>query len=162
LLAVDPSPGIDSLPRYLFSTKGMGVTEGNKDVAKSALDLVKIVPNPYLAYSAYETDQNTSTVKVTNLPNNATVTIYSLDGTIIRVLKRSIGVDPATNKKIETTDGTPTSEVNIESTIDWNLKNDKGIPIASGIYLFHIDAPGIGQKTLKWFGAVRPADTSNY
>ncbi|HWB64655.1 MAG TPA: hypothetical protein VG603_14160 [Chitinophagales bacterium] len=154
--------GIDSLPRYQFSTKGLGAAEDNASVAKSALDEIKIVPNPYLGYSSYETSQNTSTVKVTNLPNNCTVTIYSLDGTLIRVLNRAIGVDAATNKRIEISDGTEVSEVNVSNTIDWDLKNDKGIPIASGVYLFHVDAPGIGQKTLKWFGAVRPADTSNY
>ncbi|MDB5282809.1 MAG: hypothetical protein JWO06_1884 [Bacteroidota bacterium] len=162
MLAVDPSPGVDSLPRYMFSTKGLGATENNVTVAKSALDLIRIVPNPYLAYSAYEPDANTSTVKVTNLPNNCTITIYSLDGTIIRVLNRSIGVDPATNKKVEISDGTDIQSVNVESTVDWDMKNDKGIPIASGIYLFHIEAPGLGQRTLKWFGTVRPADTSNY
>ena len=37
-----------------------------------------------------------------------------------------------------------------------------GIAVSSGIYLFNVDAPGIGQRTIKWFGAVRPADTSNF
>lgn len=162
MLAVSPSVDGDSLPRYEFSTKGMGATENNLSQAKSALDLIKIVPNPYLSYSAYEPDANTPVVKVVNLPNVCTITIFSLDGTIIRVLKRSIGVDPGTSKKIETSDGTDIQDVNVSSSIDWDMKNDKGIPIASGIYLFHVDAPGIGQKTLKWFGTMRPADTSNY
>ena len=156
------SNGIDSLPRYQFSTKGLGATEKNKEIAKSALDLIRVVPNPYLAYSTYEPDQNTNRVKVTNLPNVCTVTIYSLDGTIIRRLTRAIDIDPATNKRIEISDGNPINEVNLENSIDWDLKNDKGIAIASGIYLFQVEAPGIGQRTLKWFGAVRPADTSNF
>lgn len=160
--ATNASNGVDSLPRYHFSTKGLGATEKNKEVAKSALDIVRIVPNPYLAYSTYETDQNTNRVKITNLPNKCTVTIYSLDGTLIRRLSRAIDVDPATNKKIEISDGAPVSDVNIDNSLDWDLKNDKGIAISSGIYLFQVEAPGIGQRTLKWFGAVRPADTSNF
>ena len=123
---------------------------------------IRIVPNPYLAYSAYETDQNSNRVKVTNLPNKCEITIFSLDGTLIRKLSRAIDVDPATNKKIDISDGTSVNDINLDNTIDWDLKNEKGVPIASGIYLFHIEAPGIGQKTLKWFGAVRPADTSNF
>ena len=50
-LAVSPTPGIDSLPDYLFSTVGLGAKQNNNAVAKSALDEIKIVPNPYLAYS---------------------------------------------------------------------------------------------------------------
>ncbi len=156
------SNGIDSLPRYQFSTKGLGATEKNQELAKSALDIIRVVPNPYLAYSTYETDQNNNRVKVTNLPNKCTVTIYSLDGTLIRKLSRAIDVDPSTNRRIEITDGNPVSDVNLDNSIDWDLKNDKGIAISSGIYLFHVEAPGIGEKTLKWFGAVRPADTSNF
>lgn len=161
-LATNASSGIDSLPRYRFSTKGMGATENNAKIAKNALDLIRIVPNPYLAYSAYETDQNSNRVKVTNLPNTCSITIFALDGTIIRKLSRAIGVDQATNRKVEISDGETVSDVNLENSIDWDLKNDKGIIIGSGIYLFHIEAPGIGQKTLKWFGAVRPADASNF
>ncbi|HLP19901.1 MAG TPA: hypothetical protein VK174_06350, partial [Chitinophagales bacterium] len=150
------------LPRYQFSTKGLGATEKNEEVAKSALDIIRVVPNPYLAYSTYETDQNSNRVKITNLPNNCTVTIFSLDGTIIRRLTRAIGVEPGTNKRVEISDGAPISDVNLDNSLDWDLKNDKGIAISSGIYLFQVEAPGLGQRTLKWFGAVRPADTSNF
>lgn len=154
--------GIDSLPRYQFSTKGKGATENNTEVAKTALDEIRVVPNPYLAYSTYETDQNTNRIKITNLPNTCSVTILALDGTIIRKLSRAIDVDPATNKKIEISDGTPISDVNLDNTLEWDLKNEKGITISSGIYLFQVEAPGLGQRTVKWFGAVRPADTSNF
>jgi hypothetical protein len=45
---------------------------------------------------------------------------------------------------------------------DWDLKNDYGIPIASGVYIIHVDAPGIGEKVIKWFGAMRPIDLTNF
>jgi hypothetical protein len=45
---------------------------------------------------------------------------------------------------------------------DWDLKNQYGISIASGLYIIHIDAPGIGEKILKWFGAMRPLDLTNF
>jgi len=35
------------------------------------------------------------------------------------------------------------------SQISWDLLTDKGLPVASGIYLFHVDAPNIGTKTGK-------------
>jgi hypothetical protein len=131
-------------------------------VAKSALDIIRIVPNPYLAYSSYEVDQNSNTVKITNLPNKCNITIYSLDGTIIRKLSRAIDVDPATNQRIDISEGAPVSAINLDNSLEWDLKNDKSITISSGVYLFHIEAPGIGERTLKWFGALRPADASNF
>jgi len=49
-----------------------------------------------------------------------------------------------------------------QSFQDWDLKNQSGIPIASGLYIIHVDAPGIGEKILKWFGVMRPLDLQNY
>ena len=161
-----PSTG-DSLPRYTFSTKGLAVTENNDSVAKTALDQIRIVPTPYYAYSAYEQSANDGRVKITNLPNVCSIKIYTLDGVLVRVLNRSItGNDPATGAKIEISNGydlnDKTGGSNIDNTVDWDLKNDKNITVSSGIYLFDINAPGVGHKILKWFGAMRPTDISNF
>jgi len=51
---------------------------------------------------------------------------------------------------------------NVETSIDWDLKNQKGIPIASGMYLIHIDAGTLGSTTLKWFGMIRPIDLDTF
>ena len=34
--------------------------------------------------------------------------------------------------------------------------------VASGLYIFHIDAPGVGEKIVKWFGVMRPLDVQSY
>ena len=163
MLAVSPSPAIDSLlPVYTFSTVGLGAKQNNNAVAKSALDEIKVVPNPYLAYSAYESTANSATVYVTNLPNNCTISIYSLDGTLIRVLQRAVGINPATGEQVETSSGQPITVINVSTSVSWDLTNTAGVPIASGVYLFHVNAPGIGEKTIKWFGAVRPDNNTNY
>jgi hypothetical protein len=46
--------------------------------------------------------------------------------------------------------------------VDWDIKNDKGIPIASGMYLVHVSIPGVGETVLKWFGAMRPIDLISF
>jgi hypothetical protein len=44
--------------------------------------------------------------------------------------------------------------------LEWDLKNNKAIPVASGVYLIHIQAPGMGERTVKWFGIARQYDPS--
>jgi len=131
----------NSMPRYTFNTSNIAAISNSTPTAVRALDTINIVPNPYYGYSSYEQSQIDNRVKITNLPQKCTITIYSLDGVLIRKISRD--------------DASITS-------FDWDLKNDAGVPIASGLYIIHIEAPGLGEKTLKWFGVLRPADLNNY
>jgi hypothetical protein len=51
---------------------------------------------------------------------------------------------------------------NLETIIEWDLKNNYQVPIAGGLYIIHVEAPGVGEKTLKWFGVLRPDDLSSF
>ncbi len=135
-------PGKAAFPYYTFSTKDYAPTALNDNSDKKALlDRIKPVPNPYYGYSGYEASRYDTKVKIINLPANATVTIYAIDGTLVRQLSKS---DPNT------------------SYIDWDIRNAAGLPIASGMYLMHVKAEGIGETVLKWFGATRPIDATSY
>jgi len=125
---------------YEFSTKGVAAVSNDQATLESALDNINIVPNPYYAFSAYETNKLDNRVKITNLPYVCTVNIYDLNGTLIRQFKKG---DPTTS-------------------IDWDLKNQKNVPIASGAYIIHIDVPEVGEKVLKWFGVMRPIDLDSF
>ena len=48
----------------------------------------------------------------------------------------------------------------ITPALEWDLKNSKGIPVASGVYLIHINAEGLGERVIKWFGVARKFDPS--
>ncbi|NRA50726.1 MAG: hypothetical protein HRU12_16455, partial [Phaeodactylibacter sp.] len=48
----------------------------------------------------------------------------------------------------------------ITPALEWDLNNSKGIPVASGVYLVHIAAEGLGERTIKWFGVNRQFDPS--
>ncbi|MBC7883936.1 MAG: hypothetical protein H7X99_00575, partial [Saprospiraceae bacterium] len=120
-----------------------------------ALANVNVVPNPYYAYSAYETSQFTSVVKITNLPSKATVTIYNIDGSFIRQYNRDErgAILSGTNR--------PTSTTQVYPDLEWDMKNFKDIPVASGVYLIHISAPDYNEeRTIKWFGIGRKFDPS--
>ncbi len=136
---------------YQFNMDQFQATKGDTEVAASAMDLIKITPNPYYAFSSYETSQLDNRVRISNLPSRADVNIFLLDGTLIRTLQIDNGAE-------DTSAGGTLNSKRINS-IDWDLKNGAGIPISSGIYLIHINAPDLGEETtLKWFCISRPID----
>ena len=105
------------------------------------LKRIHAVPNPYYAVSEYEANRLESKIKIINLPEKATIKIYTLDGALVKTINKN---DGRTNY------------------VDWDLKNNKNIPIVSGMYLIHVDLPGIGETVVKWFGAMRPVDITNF
>lgn len=142
-------------PMYEFSTDGLAVETDVTDVAKDHLDQIRVVPNPYYAYSAYETSDLDNRIKITNLPGTCTVTIYSIDGVLIRQFKRDVGPNTHYGENTE-------KSTNLDNSLDWDLKNTKNIPVSSGVYLIHVEAPGLGERTIKWFGVMRPFDLGTF
>lgn len=140
----------DNNPMYQFSIDaGLATVLGHTETAQSALDNITVVPNPYFAASLYEQDQIQNLVKITNLPPDCYITIYALDGTVVRKLR-------GPSASLVSGGGTALTSV------DWDLKNHKGLPISGGVYLIHIKADGVGEKLIKWFGALRPVDLNSF
>lgn len=131
-------------PLFAFNTVEQAVQTGLTDVAKGALDDVLVVPNPYYAYSSYETGQLDNRVKVTNLPQKCRVSIFTLNGQLVRQFTKDSD----------------------EPDQDWDLKNQSGVPVASGVYIIHIDAnidgQNLGEKIIKLFAVVRQIDLDNF
>lgn len=134
-------------PLYTFNTNGitpakLGDSRNNyTDNKDEIFKRIHVVPNPYYAYSEYETTRIENTVRIINLPEKAIIKIYTIDGGLIRTINKN---DAKTNY------------------VDWDIKNSKNIPIASGMYLVHVELPGIGETVLKWFGAMRPVDLISF
>ena len=128
-------------PTFGFSLTGLESSTNLSDVAKEALNLIRVVPNPYYAYSDYEQDKNDFRVKITNLPGKCKVRIYTLNGILVRELSK---------------------DDDSVTYIDWDLKNHARIQVASGMYLIHVEAAGVGEVVLKWYGAMRPVDLDSF
>ena len=129
-------------PHYAFSTTDLAPSAVNDATDKNALlDRIHAVPNPYYGYAGYENNRLDTRVRIINLPRKASIDIYSLDGALVRRL---------------------TKDNPNQSYIDWDIRNNKGLPIASGMYLIHVKAEGIGETVVKWFGAMRPLDVTQY
>jgi hypothetical protein len=130
----------DGNPLYEFDLSGYSAVTNDLDVANRALDNIRIVPNPYYGSSAYEDAQLDNIVKITNLPRRCEINIFMPNGTLVRNINKD----------------------NSLTYLEWDLKNDFNVPIASGIYLIHIDAGPIGQKVVKWMGSLRPVDLNAF
>ncbi len=143
-------------PLYRFSTAGLAPAINDSEVASSALDLIRVVPNPYYAYAAYETSTLDNRVKITNLPSKCTISIFMLDGTLVRRFERDVTADNTSGGELNT------KSSNLDTSLDWDLKNEKNVPVASGMYIIHIDAGDLGEKTVKWFGVMRPIDLDTF
>lgn len=126
-------------PMYSWSMDALATKIGVTSAIQDALDGINIVPNPYYAFSEYERNRLDTRVKMTNLPQQCTIKIYNVSGKLIRTFKKD----------------------NELTYLDWDMKNSKGIPIASGVYLIHIDIPDVGETVLKFFGGVRQIDLEN-
>lgn len=48
------------------------------------------------------------------------------------------------------------------TSLEWDLKNQSKVPVSSGVYIIHVEAPGIGETVLKWMGVMRPVDLDNF
>ena len=59
-----------------------------------------------------------------NLPAACTIRIFNLSGDLVRTLQKS---DPAT------------------SILSWDVQTENQLPVGSGVYIYQIDVPGVGQ-----------------
>lgn len=128
-------------PVFRFSTKDLAPVTNATSIHEDVLAEINIVPNPYYGFSTYESTALETYVKIVNLPRTCDIHIYTVNGILVKKFhKNSDGI----------------------TYVDWDLKNDAGIPIAGGMYLVHVDAPNIGKRTLKFFCAMRPADLNAF
>ena len=123
-------------PMYSWSMDDIATVTGSKDQLAEALKLINVVPNPYFAFSEYERNRLDTRVKITNLPERCTVRIYTVNGKLVRTFKKDSPV----------------------TSIDWDLNNWQNIPVASGVYLIHVEVPEVGEVVLKFFGGIRQVD----
>ena len=104
--------------------------------AKTMMDNIYTVPDPYIAASSLEpklvnqsVGRGERKIEFVNLPEECKISIFTISGRLVRELYHNAsdgyGREP------------------------WDLRTKDGLEIAHGIYIYHVDAPGIGQKVGK-------------
>jgi hypothetical protein len=109
------------------------ISEGpdlNLSKAQSELDNVAVVPNPYTGAASWEPISNTvgrgeRRIFFTHLPNECTIRIFTMSGKLVDTIEHNSTID--------------------DGQESWDLVSKDGMEIAYGIYIYHVDAPGIGE-----------------
>jgi hypothetical protein len=128
-----------SADKFTFVTRpGGSLTEAEE---KALFDKVTVFPNPLYGYNVGTSYSNSPAdepfVTFSNLPEDVTIKIYSLAGNLLRSLN--------TSDKSSVT----------SPFIRWDLQNESGLRVASGMYLAIVSSPLYGEKVLK-FAVIMP------
>ncbi len=105
------------------------------EAARNELEDIAVVPNPYVGASAYEPrsqieGRGERRVQFINLPQQCTIRIFNIRGELIKTLEH---------------DG-----FLADGAMFWDLRTEDQQDVAFGVYVFHVEAPGIGEHVGKF------------
>jgi hypothetical protein len=89
------------------------------------LEMVAVVPNPYKGSAEWDPSPSERRIHFTHLPSGSTVRIYTAAGELLRTLTQ----DPNANLG------------GVSGELEWDLKNDGGSVVVSGIYIYTVHPP---------------------
>ena len=93
-------------------------------LAKESVQKINVFPNPYLGVNEAETSRYNHFVTFSHLPPKANIRIFDMSGTLVRTIEKD---DPSQFTR-------------------WDLQNHNELPVASGMYIAHIELPGTGMS----------------
>ena len=104
-------------------------------MAKEQLKNIAVVPNPYIAASAFElrtssVGRSERRIAFMYLPAKCTIRIYNIRGELVQTIHRDAAIDDGMEY--------------------WDLKTRDFQDVAYGVYVYHVEAPGIGTTTGKF------------
>ena len=117
---------------FTFTT---AATTYSDEVAAEDITDIQVFPNPYLASNEQELNKYQRFVTFNHLPPRANFRIYTVSGTLVASFEKD---DPS-------------------QLANWNLQNDNGLPVASGMYIIHIELPDLGTEKVLKLGVVSEA-----
>ena len=123
----------DITPNYLLTSNSYFTlvppanTYGSPQLVKQDMGRINVFPNPYFAHNSAETSLLIRFVTFSNLPSVATIRIFDLAGELLRTIQHN----------------------NTTGYERWDLRNNSGLPVASGMYIAYIEIPNAGNRILK-------------
>ena len=108
----------------------------DQEKAKVDLERIQVVPNPYVANALWEpknpyvSGRGPREIHFTHLPSQCTIRIFTINGELVQTIEHDT----------QYSDGTAA----------WDLLSKDNLSISYGVYLYHINAPGIGERIGKF------------
>lgn len=99
---------------------------------KVDLSQIRVVPNPYIVVSKYESMQNVRDIKFMFLPPECTINIYTVSGTLVKTINHNNG----------------------QGTLSWNLLTDWNQALSYGMYVYVVEDPN-GNKHIGKFALIK-------
>jgi len=102
----------------------------DQDLARASLQKIAVVPNPYVGAASWEAQRLTQSgrgerkIDFIHLPQVATINIYTVSGEFVKVLHHEGDI--------------------IDGAEAWNLRSEDNMDVAPGVYVYYVDAPGVG------------------
>lgn len=129
-LTINPSDkNFTARDSYFFSVKAAA---NDLQQAKFEMSKIAVVPDPYIAAASWEkplyfaSGRGERRVDFIHLPAICTIKIFTLNGKLVRTLEHDSPIEDGHHS--------------------WDLTSKDGLDVAGGIYIFHVDAPGAGEK----------------
>ena len=121
---------------YEFTIGADNLAKEDLSLASSQLDQIKVVPNPYIVTNLAENrptpvrPQQERQLHFINLPAQCTIRIFNVAGHLVQT-------------------------INVNNSIDngrhvWNMLTKDNLDLSFGVYIYHVEAPGIGETTGKF------------
>jgi hypothetical protein len=113
--------------KFSFTVQGAKESAGQ---TKEGMSKITVTPNPYCAAASWEPrnpyrfGRGERRIQFNHLPSHCVIRIYTVRGYLVDQLDHNSTMD--------------------DGSESWDLISKDGMEIAYGVYLFHVDAPGIG------------------
>jgi len=117
----------------VFEFKAPAAPTPSEELAKEDVKKINVFPNPYYALNAAETNRFVRFVTFNFLPKKATIRIFNLAGQLVRVLEKD----------------------DDSQFFRWDLNNQNNFPVASGMYIAHIEMPDLGSTKILKFAIIQ-------
>jgi hypothetical protein len=127
-----------SLPFSENDVYRFSVAEGRLDseLEKEELGRIAVVPNPYVVAAEWEPRVNFTSgrgprkIDFIHLPKQCTIRVYTISGYLVDTIYHDEPME--------------------DGAESWNLVSKDGMDIAYGVYIYHVDAPGVGEHIGKF------------
>ncbi len=103
----------------------------DNELAKKDMDDIYVVPNPYFAtvpwegHNTFSSGRGPREIQFRNLPAECTIRIYTISGDRVKTINHSTSID--------------------NGMASWDLLSMDNLSISYGVYIYHVDAPNIGE-----------------